>query len=507
MVGANLAALIAVGVVAWRVTARAHLLRAGLDRAEGPFLAQGLKEVASNELSASSHVDADGPATACFVAVAANGGPVRAVEGATRVGGSGSVGWCSCAAGKITVEGGDGGLALLQIDARQVGGPLARPWTGVKPSVWGETPPDCTETLVDAWIADHHGRGAGPDPKWLDAAPSRAVLKASGFHVASAIDPSKPFAAIDPSAGDCVAVVSPAQEELSVREAGGTRRIAHARGALAWCTSSAESVSVWREGSSPAVVLSVPSARIGGLLGTEETLALADVHVAPGATWLRDADLGWEATVVLRASALAGVKTADLPAEPGPASIEVTALARSGGTQVATEPAGAVVACDPALDVTDERSIVCASAAPVSWWRRGDAPGATARAPLPFWLSMLEPHHEPDAIARVPELLSLARLLVRQGFEPTVLEGVTELPEGVRVVGRAGEDAIVAVGLLPKAPWVVPYSDAVAWDLGDLPRIVDLQPGVAVKLVATPPPNTPPEKRRTVVFRRSAKHS
>ena len=90
-----------------------------------------------------------------------------------------------------------------------------------------------------------------------------------------------------------------------------------------------------------------------------------------------------------------------------------------------------------------------------------------------------------------PSASLLARRLLRDGFEATVFEGVTELPEGVRVVGRAHEDAIVAVGLLPKAPWAVPYSDATPWDLGDTPRVISLDPGLAVKLVAAQPPGVP----------------
>jgi hypothetical protein len=86
-----------------------------------------------------------------------------------------------------------------------------------------------------------------------------------------------------------------------------------------------------------------------------------------------------------------------------------------------------------------------------------------------------------------------------------VLEGVTELAGGVRVVGRAGEDAVVAVGLGTRRPWAFPYSDGVPWDLGDEPRIVPLEPGVAVKLTASPPPSETAERRRTVVFRHVAR--
>ncbi|HEY1695980.1 MAG TPA: hypothetical protein VGG39_27625 [Polyangiaceae bacterium] len=504
VLGVIVVALGAVAVVGWKVASRARAIRSALGVAEAPFVGHGMKEVVSNELSAASRIEADAAAGSCFVAVATNG-TVHAQQGTTDVTGTGSAGWCTCEAGHVSVEGETGGLALLRIDARELGGPLARPWSSIAAGAWADVSAECSEATLDGWIADHRWHGAGGDAAWLDSAPMRAPLKSAGVHVLPGIEASKPFAVVDVAGSDCVVALSETQEELSVREAGGARRIAHARGALAWCSSTPETVSVWRVGKGPVVILAASSARIGGLLGTRECLGLAGIHVAADATWLRDGDLAWEATTVLRASGLAGAKTAELPAEPGPTTTDVTALVRSPATRVAAEPAGVVVACDPGLDLADERSIVCASAGPVSWWRRGDAPGAVARAPLPFWLSQLETHHEPDAIARIPELLSLARLLARDGFEPTVLEGVTELPEGVRVVGRAGEDAMVAVGLLPKAPWVIPYTDGVAWDLGDTPRIVALQPGLAVKLVASPPPNSPPDKRRTIVFRRSSK--
>ncbi|MGH7297360.1 MAG: hypothetical protein ACRELB_20660, partial [Polyangiaceae bacterium] len=236
-----------------------------------------------------------------------------------------------------------------------------------------------------------------------------------------------------------------------------------------------------------------------------ETAEVAGIPIAPDAAWLRDEDLAWDATSLLRASGLTAVKSAELPAGPGDATADVIAISRARGASLATAPEGVVVACDPALDDAAERSVVCAGTAPVSFWRRNDAAAAMARAALPVWLSVFQSHHEPDAVARIPELLTLSRRLRREGFEPTSLEGVTELPDGVRVIGRANEDAIVAVGLLSRAPWVVPYSDGTPWDLGDTPRVVPLQPGLAVKLGVSPPPSTPPDKRRTVVFRH-AKH-
>src|SRR5262249_41747442 len=147
--------------------------------------------------------------------------------------------------------------------------------------------------------------------------------------------------------------------------------------------------------------------------------------------------------------------------EPGPKDARIVALVLSPSAAVAYEPAAAPAACDPAA--SDEhalRELLCFSATPVAWWRRNHAPASVPRASIPFWLSMLESRREPDVLARIPALLALARRLNRVGFEATTLEGVTEVPGGVRIAGRADEDAIVAVGLGPNSPWVFPYTDS-----------------------------------------------
>jgi hypothetical protein len=511
VLAANGVAVVAVAVVAWRLMSRAHGIRAGLDVAEASFLAHGMTEVASNEMSGSRTLDVDAPASSCFVAVG-TAGTVRVRQGDTTVEAAGSVGWCSCGPAHITVEtrGADaGGLALLRIDARRLGGPLARAWVELNPAAWGDSGRECADETLDEWLADRRWPSPPLDAHWLDASPARASLRRAGFRVVSAVEPGRPFALAEPGANECSLAIAGDDEELSLRGTGGQRPIEHARGALLWCASVAGGMTVWRERSSggdSVMILSAPAARLGGMLGARECADAAGVHVAAGATWLRDQDLAWDAASLLRASALSGVASAEVPIAPGATSPRVTALALSAGARVTSEPDSVVVACDPPVGPSSpERISVCAVGGPVSWWRKPDAPAALAQAPLPFWLSPLEPHHEPDAIARIPELLALARRLVREGFEPTVLEGVTELGDGVRVVGRAGEDQIAAIGLGTKPPWVFPYTDGVPWDLGDPPRVVSLLPGLAVKLASSPPQNAPLEKRRTVVFRHAAR--
>jgi hypothetical protein len=226
--------------------------------------------------------------------------------------------------------------------------------------------------------------------------------------------------------------------------------------------------------------------------------------IAPEATWLRGEDLPWDASALLRASGLSEITSAPLRVDPGTPDARIVALALAAEASAVSEPEGVVIACDPPLSGGTRESL-CAHSAPVSWFNRKDAPAGAARGSLPVWLSPLEGRRELDALARIPELLALTRRLARDGFEPTSLEGVTELPDGVRIVGRAGEDSVVAVGLEPKPPWALPYFEAtpgsIPWDLGDAPREVPLKPGDAVKLTSSPLSTVPLGARRTVVFR------
>jgi hypothetical protein len=506
---ANAFALAAAAFVAWRLVGRARAIRTALASAEAPFAAHGFVELANNDLSAASSLAVETPAASCFIALAASGA-VTVRAGPRTATADGSVGWCGCSAERAMVEGtaGGDGLAVMSVGARSLGGAFARPWLGFAPRAWAPGGEECSESALDDWIADGRWPRAPLDESWLDGVPARTHLKDAGFRVVAGVEPSRPFGVLETSPGGCFLAAAKGDDVLSLRAVGGVRRIAGARGALAWCKEASETITVWRDGSSAVVILSAPASRVGGILGVRESAEIAGIHVPAASAWLGDEDFGWDAASLLRASTVSDLKVSPLPAEPGPVDSRLAAIVSrgaSGGANVAWQPPGAVLACDPPLEPSpDLREVVCASTEPVSWWRPTDSSVAAARAKLPLWLAVLEPRRESDAVARIPELLSLARRLEREGFAPSVLEGVTELPDGVRVVGRAGEDAVVAVGLGPRPPWVFPFTDGVPWDLGDSPRIVELAPGAKVKLVALPPPNAPIEKRRTVVFRHTA---
>jgi hypothetical protein len=519
VIAANLAALGAVGFVAWRFVARASQLRDALARDEAPFVAHGLSEIASNALSGAAHLEVDAPARSCFVALATSGTVVVRATGAT-VPEARAVGWCACAAGHVAIDAaaashGSTGVALLRIDDKVLGGRLARPWAPIHPDAWaetggetgGEASANCDETELDAWIADHGGPAPSPTSDVeLDSAPGAITLRAAGLHVVSRVADGAPFAVVQTGANECHMAIG-VHDDLALRATGGARPIDHAQGFLVWCASLPDTVTIWRNaGAAPVLVLTAPADRLGGLLGSRECARDAGYVVGPTAAFISVDDQGWDATSILKASALRDVATAVLPTAPGARDLRVAAIVAAAGSRVTWDPSMDVASCDPPLEAGAAiAEAVCAPSLAAAPWRKGDASACAARAELPIWMSLLAQRHEADAIARVPELLTLTRRMIREGFEPTVLEGVTELRDGVRVAGRAGEDAIVAVGLSAKPPWVHPYSDDVPWDLGDAPRIVPLQPGSFVMLHASPSPSVPIDKRRTVVFRRTSR--
>jgi hypothetical protein len=504
----NLAVLGVLGFIGWKLFQRTQGVQAALKPLERPWISSGFAEVASNILSAGPTLKVDVPATSCFVALSTSSGPLSVKLGPGGAHGSQTVRFCSCDGGLVSLEvpdaGGPVGLALMRIDARAFGGVLAQSNPAFPESAWIDGGRACGDVVLDGWITERQYPRASVDDSWIEASSDRAPLKRADFHVVSSVEPGRPLGVVAAAAGNCVLAISSGNEEMSLRATGGTWLLQHARGAMAWCDSAAATTTVWRDGKSRVLMLEGP-ATAGGLLGVREIAEAARVHVEPSATWLKDADLTWDAGLLLRASKLTVARQEAIPAEPGAPVAGIVAVATAAGTLVMQEPADVLMACDPKLDAASgQREAVCAHTTPVAWWRKNDLPASWAYAPLPVWMALLQSRHEPDALARIPELVTLARRLGRENYEPTILEGVTELAGGVRIMGRAHEDAVVAVGLGPAPPWVFPYTDKVPWDLGDAPRSVPLAPGKTVTLRTYPPQTAPEESRRTIVFRHTA---
>lgn len=235
----------------------------------------------------------------------------------------------------------------------------------------------------------------------------------------------------------------------------------------------------------------------------------ATAEKASLATWIAAEDLPWDAANALRASAVVQVSELD-PEAAGKMPIPSTrlfALSTIDDATVAPDASQDTIffSCAPPLE--NATSTICVEAAPQrlhATTPRG-AWGA-ASAALPFWMAGFTQAREPSVVPVQAELLALARKLVHRGFEPTILGAIKETERGAEVLGRAGEDAIVAVGAAPQAPWAVPYTDGPAWSLDGEPRVVPLAPGARVSLM--PPAGSaqlraPLDARRTIVFRRS----
>jgi hypothetical protein len=509
VIAANGVAIAAVGFVGWRLSERTRGIRAGVERAEAAWLSRGFSEIASNALTAGRSIEMDVPGSSCFAAVTEAEGALRVRQGEGATEGAKSVAWCACAPGHVTVEAPAGaaavGFGVLRVEAGSLGGPLARGWLDFAPGAWGSGGAECQDATLDEWLAGHRWPKQAADAAWLDGAPGRASLRRAGFRVVSGVPASRSFGAVEGEAGACFLAVASAGDSLWLRGPGGARLVA-GKGEIGWCAPEASTTTVWRDGSSAVAVVSAPADRIGGLLGLREAAEAAGTPLAEDGAWLGEQDFARDASSLLRACTLKDATSRALPVVAGPPDTRIAALVYAASANVAADPASVVVACDPPLAPgAGVHASLCATSANVAWWRKGDGPAGGAMAPLPFWLAPLDAHREPDAVARIPELLGLARRLARDGFVPTMLEGVTELPDGVRVIGRAGEDAVVAVGIGQRAPWTFPYTNGLPWDLGDTPIVVEVKPGESVKLTASPLPNTPSDKRRTIVFRRMTK--
>jgi hypothetical protein len=529
-------ALFAVGVVAIGLVAvsgalvfRSELARRGrIEQAADPYRALGFVLVETTSRGEPSKLEASTGA-GCLLATstAGVGAKVRLAHAGGVVEGPGPVLTCLCEGGHVTVSAdtkpGDG-LALLRTDASALGGSRAFAFLPFKPGTTGRTDQACAEGSLDAWLDARRWTQESPEgtarplvpvdaaasDRWLAADAKRGGLKSAGFKVTAIVKREAPFAVVEVPAETCVLLaVERPSDRPSLRLKGGALAVGPAAGSAAWCTSTEALVLAQREGEGELAVLSVPAARVGGLEGVREASASAGIML--GAATVPASERGWSAKQMLVASAIPETlitvaNAPDLGADPE-ARIVALSVERPNSL-VAETPADVFSFCDPQLDKAT--ATLCVFSGTQKWRVEGaEAVAGVARAKLPFWLFGLQGVSEPAALKLETELVTLARRLRRDGFEPTTIEAVTELDKGVEVLGRANEDAMVALGLAPTEPWVFPYTDGSPWTLEGEPRIVPIKPleritvtlgtGTAkAKTKALPPKAT----RRTVVFRR-----
>ncbi|HEX7662932.1 MAG TPA: hypothetical protein VF407_00400 [Polyangiaceae bacterium] len=500
-----IATVAVVGSVGWVVYQRAVKLttdRSYSDKPASPFLAAGFSAV-PDDLVKATHAEAQIAAASCVVVVGADAkGPTDISldrEGIVTQG-KGSIGFCSCAAEHVTADGPSGSVRILRRTANDFGGALGFSLQAVKPAVLIDSP--CADEQLDGYFTEHATEGAGSTAKLEGPAAGFVEI---GYGARSTDVKDAPFAIVNAPENACF--VAFGSEPLSLRLKGGQKPVVDAK-AIGWCATKASIYSVWRTGASPITVAMASAAQSGGLYGMRETALANDVALK---TWIAPEDLAWDATNALKASGITEAVTLDVDAAgkmPIP-STRIFAISTVDGAQVTPDVSQDTIFsfCAPPIDKAE--SVICAEAGPQrihatsprgSW-------GAASSA-LPFWMAGYGGVKDPGVVPGEVALLGLARKLLHRGFEPTILGGAKELDRGVEIAGRAGEDRVVAVGVAPAAPWLVPYTDGDAWVVGSgEPRVVPLAPGAHVTLLPSKGATgftSPIEARRTIVFRHAA---
>lgn len=507
--GAIVAGVLVVGV-AGGVVFRGEIARRGrVEQLTDPFRAMGFVVLQTGSRGAPGKLEANAEA-GCLLAASTAETPMRVERAGGAVEGPGPVLWCTCEPERVAVSadvGEEGGVALLRVDAASIGGSMAFPFLPFKPATTARGDEACALGSLDAWIAAKHAPKPAPDPAWLKAEPAREVLGRVGFEVAATLERATPFAVLDVPEQRCLLATSArAEDKLSLRLPSGPELVPPTAGAVGWCTSTAATAMIAREGEGAVNVLVAPAARVGGLEGLRELASAASVPLV--ATALASSDHAWDARQLLLASAVpeAVITTASGPSIAPDPEARVVALSFGTPNALTSESPDDVFSyCEPPL--TDEtRQAVCVFSGPQTWHlNTKDAKGGLARSKLPFWLFGLKDVSEPVALQVETRLVSLARRLRREGFEPTTLEAITELPDAVEILGRSNEDAVVAVSLAPAAPWAFPLTDGPAWTLEGEPRVLPIKPLETLKLRGAGKPLPPKAVRRTVVFRRQAR--
>ncbi len=507
IIGSGAVAAIAVTFVVVGIVRRSSKTSELLTQASAPWQAAGFAIVASSGLSNGARLEANID-PGCVVVVSTVTGSLAVDRGGAHVAGSRSIGWCTCKEEHIVATtdltpGEPGGIRVLRIEGGAIGGSKLFPLALLRPATFAAGGEDCAEAMLDEWVTSGRHPPSEVDDRSLEGDGPRAALRRVGLHVVAAASGSAAFVlATLPPASCAIAESATVTDRLSLRANGGARVVA-ANGVLAWCDAAGGTYTVWREGDGALRVLAAPSKRFGGMLGLREAASAAGMKTLT--TWTRPDDRGADAADALRASFVADVVVSpDGNAAPtGSQDRRVVSISREPDTEiVVTSPPGAYYLCSPPLDPGVTHA-VCIESSPHMWRPRAGGKVGLAYAPLPFWMSPFATMHEPDALNGALALLGVARRLGADGFAPTILGGATETAKGVDVLGRAGEDAIVAVGTQPKPPWLLAYTNGAPWDLSGEPRIVPLKPFEHAMLTTNPPPSAPKETRRTVVFRRT----
>lgn len=495
-----------VGTLATREMRR----RERVEKVGAPFRALGFAPVDTSAPASAGSLDVT-VEPGCFVALATGDAPIRVTRGAgaAEAPAASPLLFCTCASERIGLAAdvaAGGGVLLMRADAAMLGGTRAFAFAPFKPASTVRADDACSDASLDAWIDAKRYPAAAASGPWLDSWPPRAALASAGFRTIVAGSPTMPFVVVDVPKESCIlAMSSVSGDKLGLRMKGGVMAFTDVAGTLARCAQADGTVLVSREGKGELVVMVAPAASIGGMLGLREIVRESGIVIA-GAN-VPATDHAWDAKQVLLASLIpeGTINTATAPDVAADPEARVVVLSFETPNALAPEtPENTYSYCDPPLDAK-MREATCVFSGAQRWRTEAgsEAIGGMARSKLPFWLYAMHTTSDPNALKGMTQLFALARRLGRESFTPTTLEALTELPNGVEVLGRKGEDALVVVGVAPSEPFVYPLTDGPAWSLDGAPRIVPARALEKVLLTAPQLKNLPPKaSRRTVVFRR-----
>ncbi|MBX3226290.1 MAG: hypothetical protein KIT84_43095 [Labilithrix sp.] len=499
----------ALGVIAGSLIRETNRTKA-LDAAAAPFAALGFTVVETSARGDPTKLAAS-VETGCIVATSVTpSSKLKLAHPGGVIEGSAPIVTCLCEPASVTITSDRAaqGMVLLRVDASAIGGSRAYPFLPFSPGTTATIDTACAEAELDAWLDAKKAPSLAAGGERANA--DLTALRAAGFKPAITIPPAKPFGLVEVPAASCALVLQSEPRPVSLRQKGGALAMGPHAGNIGWCTSAAATVLVQREpGPAPtdeqsAVdVLIAPAGKLGGLLGMHEAAKKDGVAIA--ATAVPPNDREWIAKELLTASwvpaslVTTGIERVDDEKELRIASLSV---AKTGTLNPETAE-GIFSFCDPPLE--SAVASLCVFSGLSRWRVEGDAVTGLARAKTPFWLFAFKDATEPAALMRETQLITLARRLKREGFEPTTIEAVTETDAGAEVLGRANEDAVVALTIAPVDPWVFPLAakDAPPWTLDGEPRSAPIKPLERIVLVPAPKTRLPPKAaRRTVVFRR-----
>jgi len=121
---------------------------------------------------------------------------------------------------------------------------------------------------------------------------------------------------------------------------------------------------------------------------------------------------------------------------------------------------------------------------------------------LPFYMALFAGLSDKEGLKAAASLVAFSRRMNLLGYDATTTDGVVDQPDGAVVSGREGKPRTVAVGLMRKAPFVVPLSASGKWTLDSVPKEVSIEPGKSMRLRSAVPLTGDAKSRRVVVWRR-----